>query len=89
MEDPRDAAAAQLDDIGDELERAVSHCRTAARRFREHLPPRAVAHAFAAWGHLHRATVALQMEAEAFAAKAHVGDAAATQTESEPHDSAN
>lgn len=76
MEDPRDRAAGRFEEIADELDRAASHCRTAALRFSEHLPPRAAAHAFAAWGHLHRASRALGAEAEAFAAKAEPADAA-------------
>ena len=67
MDDPRDEAAARLEGVAQELERAASHCRTAALRFRERLPPRAAAHAFAAWGHLRRASALLGEEAEAFA----------------------
>lgn len=70
MVDPRDEAAARLEAIADELELTAGLCRTGALRFRERLPPRAAAHAFAAYGHLHRATAWLGEEAEAFAGHA-------------------
>ena len=61
-------AAAQLyDDAAEQLERAVAHCRTAARHFREGEVPRGAAHGLAARGHLLEAEERLDEQARAHA----------------------
>ncbi|HEX7103705.1 MAG TPA: hypothetical protein VF201_13755 [Nitrolancea sp.] len=59
MIDPRDLAAERLDEIAAELEQAAAHCRVAATHYRERVVPRAAAHAWAAFGHVHRGNDAL------------------------------
>jgi hypothetical protein len=52
MSDAREEAARKLDVASAQLERASSHCRVAARHFRNGEVPRGAAHAWAAFGHL-------------------------------------
>ncbi|MGA7671903.1 MAG: hypothetical protein WBW04_15855 [Nitrolancea sp.] len=67
MSDPRDEAAEKLDVLAEELERAAQHCRVAAQHYRDRLIPRAAAHAWAAHGHIHRISTALDGLAESHA----------------------
>jgi hypothetical protein len=60
-------SAARMDAIAAQLELARQHAATAALRFREALPPRAGAHAFAAMGHIRQARNLLDEAAIAFA----------------------
>jgi hypothetical protein len=66
--DRRDVAAERLDEIAAELEQAAAHCRVAATHYRARVVPRAAAHAWAAFGHLHHSTHALTELAEEHAA---------------------
>ena len=69
-DDPREAVAARYDLAADELEAAVHHLRTAARRFRDADVPRGCAHAFAAYGHMHTAQEQVDDNAVIHASKA-------------------
>lgn len=69
MNDPRDDLAEQFESVAKELERAAEHCRVAAQHYRERNVPRAAAHAWAAFGHVHHSSAELHAAAEAHAAK--------------------
>ena len=64
MTDPRDAAADRLEALAAELELAARHCRVAAGHYRDREIPRACAHMWAGYGHLHRAQRGLDELAE-------------------------
>ncbi|MDQ3855758.1 MAG: hypothetical protein M3281_05105 [Chloroflexota bacterium] len=70
MADPRDAAAQRFEAIAKELDLAAGHWRVTAARYRERDVPRAAAHAWAAYGHLHRAQAALHEMADLHASMA-------------------
>ena len=69
MADPRDEAAEKFEAIADELERAAQHCRVAAQHYRDRLIPRAAAHAWAAYGHLHHSSDELDRLAQIHASR--------------------
>jgi hypothetical protein len=58
--------AAQLyDEVADELDLAVQHCRVASTHFRNKEVPRGAAHAWAAYGHLLEAQQRMYQQARA------------------------
>ena len=73
MDDERaqrlEASARFYDKAGDELERAVAHCRVAAGHFRAGEIPRGAAHAWAAYGHVLAAEDALDAQAREHATR--------------------
>jgi hypothetical protein len=69
VNDPRDAAAALLDDAAEELRLAAAHLRDAANHFRNREVPRACAHQWAARGHLLNAVAAMDEQAREHAAR--------------------
>ena len=68
-EERLEAAAKLFDAAAEELERAVAHCRTAARHFRDGVVPRGAAHAWAAFGHVKAAEESLEAQARTHAEK--------------------
>jgi len=66
-----EATARLYDEAGDELERAVAHCRVAAEHFRGGEIPRGAAHAWAAYGHLLAAHAALDVQAREHRLRSH------------------
>jgi len=63
MSDALEATARLYDEVADELQRALEHCRVAAQHFRDDVVPRGAAHAWAARGHLLRAEGLLDEQA--------------------------
>ena len=69
MSDALDATARLYDEVVEELEQALAHCRVAAQHFRDELVPRGTAHAWAARGHLLRAEDLLDEQAREHASR--------------------
>ena len=67
-------AARLYDEASAELERALGHCRVAAEHFRKGEVPNGTAHAWAARGHMLRATRSLDEQAEQHTTKAQLPD---------------
>jgi hypothetical protein len=70
--DSREGAARLYEAAAAELDRASAHCRRAAEHFRGRDVPRAVAHAWAAFGHLREAELGLEAQARTHRLKASV-----------------
>ena len=68
----REAAARLFEEAAAELDRASAHCRRAAEHFRDDQVPRAIAHAWAALGHLREAEQGLEAQARAHRLRASV-----------------
>ena len=69
MPEGLEEAARLYDAAAEELEQAATHCRTAARHFRDQEVPRGAAHAWAAYGHIRAAEDSLDQQARAHASK--------------------
>ena len=69
MSDALEATARLYDEVGDELQLALDHCRVAAQHFRDELVPRGAAHAWAARGHLLNAEALLDEQAREHASR--------------------
>ena len=69
MSEALEATARLYDEVASELERALEHCRVAARHFRDELVPRGAAHAWAARGHLLNAEALLDEQAREHASR--------------------
>ncbi len=69
-QDELEQAAQKYEAAAAELERAMGHCQVAAEHFRNGQVPNGTAHAWAARGHLARATRHLDAQAEQHTAKA-------------------
>ena len=69
MSDALEASARLYDEVADELQVALDHCRVAAQHFRDELVPRGTAHAWAARGHLLNAEARLDAHAREHASR--------------------
>ena len=58
-----EATAKSYDEVAEQLNLAMQHCRVAAEHFRNALVPRGAAHAWAAYGHVLEAQERLHAQA--------------------------
>ena len=63
MTERLEATAKLYDEIAEQLDLAMQHCRVAAQHFRNSLVPRGAAHAWAAYGHTLEAEERLHAQA--------------------------
>ncbi len=73
-QDDLERAAQLYEEAAGELERALGHCRVAAERFRNGEVPSGTAHAWAAHGHLLKASRQMDEQAEQHTGKAQLPD---------------